>query len=140
MIFTLDYVSAEALTIHDWSLMPWASTSPFRHLGTAAKAFASSQFSGHELPVIGLDMSAGSTENLALDDCGLKPTTKAQRGNGQAETIAHPAEQTLGRVHHASDSTGGNISVEVALVENVIVGEFVALKKTRCFPKERRIT
>ena len=31
---------------------------------------------GHDLPVMGLDLAEGTTDNLALDTCGLKPTAR----------------------------------------------------------------
>ena len=121
--------------IHDSWLMRWVLISPFRPWYGGEVGFASSQFSGHQLPVIGLDMDAGSTDNLALDDCGLKPTVEGTTGQWTTETLAHPAEQTLGRVHHASDGAGGSVSVEVAIVENGIAGEFVPLQENTLLPE-----
>ena len=136
MIFTLDYVAAggvddsrlvvDALGLDITVQTPWYG---------GEVGFASSQFSGHQLPVIGLDMNAGSTDNLALDDCGLKPTVEGTTGQWTTETLAHPAEQTLGRVHHASDGAGGSVSVEVAIVENGIAGEFVPLQENTLLPE-----
>ena len=73
MVFTLDYVSAggvddsrlvvDALGLEITVRTPWYG---------GEVGFASSEFSGHAMPVMGMDLTTGTTDNLALDACGLK--------------------------------------------------------------------
>ena len=134
MTFTLDYVSAggiddsrlvvDALGLDITVQTPWYG---------GEVAHASSQFSGHELPVMNLDLNLGTSDNIALDDCGLKPTIEGTSGQWTSETFSHPAEQTLGRLHHSMD--GGNVSVEIAVFQNGIMTEdFTALQPNTLLP------
>lgn len=116
MVFTLDYVSAggvddsrlvvDALGLDITVQTPWYG---------GEVAMASSTFEGHNMPVIGLDLSAGTTENLALDSCGLTPSVQGTSGQWTSEVLTTPPEQHLGRAH-LSTSIGDvrNTSLEVA--------------------------
>jgi hypothetical protein len=116
MVFTLDYVSAggvddsrlvvDALGLDITVQTPWYG---------GEVAMASSTFEGHNMPVIGLDLSAGTTENLALDSCGLTPSVQGTSGQWTSEVLTTPPEQHLGRAH-LSTSIGdvSNTSLEVA--------------------------
>ena len=116
MVFTLDYVSAggvddsrlvvDALGLDITVRTPWYG---------GEVGFASSEFSGHAMPVMGLDLAMGTTNNLALDTCGLKPTVEGTSGQWTSEVFSHPPDQTLGRAHQAlSQGNPENVSVEVA--------------------------
>ena len=134
MIFTLDYVSAggvddsrlvvDAVGLDITVQTPWYG---------GEVAYASSQFSGHALPVMGLDLNSGDSSNLALDDCGLKPTVEGTSGQWTSEPFAHPPEQTLGRLHHAV--TDGEASVEIAVFENdIMTSDFTSLVPNTLLP------
>jgi len=136
MTFTFDYVSAggvddsrlvvDALGLDITVQTPWYG---------GEVAYASSQFSGHDLPVMALNFSSGTNDNMALDDCGLKPTIEGTTGQWTSEVFNHPPEQTLGRVHHAVEGDSGNVSVEVAVFENgVMTDDFTTLQPNTLLP------
>lgn len=116
MVFTLDYVSAggvddsrlvvDALGLEITVRTPWYG---------GEVGFASSEFSGHAMPVMGMDLTTGTTDNLALDACGLKPTVEGTSGQWTSDVFSHPPEQTLGRVHQAlSEGSLDDLTVEFA--------------------------
>lgn len=120
MVFTLDYVAAggvddsrlvvDAVGLEITVQTPWYG---------GEVAFASSEFSGHELPVIGLDLAKGETTNLALDDCGLKPTMQGMNGQWVSEAVSPPPQQSLGRVHYTmGEGSATNITVEVSTAQS----------------------
>ena len=136
MTFTLDYVSAggvddsrlvvDALGLDITVQTPWYG---------GEVAYASSQVSGHELPVMALDFSGGTSDNMALDECGLKPTIEGTTGQWTSDVFTHPPEQTLGRVHHAVEGDSGNVSVEIAVFENeVMTDDFTPLQPNTLLP------
>ncbi len=137
MTFTLDYVSAggvddtrlvvDAVGLDITVQTPWYG---------GEVTYASSEFSGHELPVMGLNFTEGTSDNMALDDCGLKPTIAGTTGQWTSETFTHPADQTLGRVHHAvAEESEGDVLIEVAVFENdVMTSDFTALQPNTLLP------
>ena len=137
MVFTLDYVSAggvddsrlvvDALGLDITVQTPWYG---------GEVGYAVSEFTGQDLPVVGLDMSEGVTDNLALDTCGLKPTVAGTSGQWTSADFTHPPEQTLGRVHHAlSEGESSNITVEVATSsDGVAFGAFDVLQANTLLP------
>lgn len=137
MTFTLDYVSAggvddsrlivDAVGLDITVQTPWYG---------GEVAYASSQFSGHELPVMNIDFTGGSTDNMALDDCGLKPTIEGTTGQWTSDTFTHPPEQTLGRMHHfVENAGGGNVSIEIAVFEDeVMTSDFTVLQPNTLLP------
>ena len=143
MVFTLDYVSAggvddsrlvvDAVGLDITVQTPWYG---------GEVGFASSEFSGHDLPVIGLELEAGTTNNLALDDCGLTPTIEGTSGDWTSAPFTHPPEQLLGRVHHAmGEDGGGNTTVEVAVSQDgESFGEFVVLQANTLLPQGQHYT
>jgi hypothetical protein len=138
MVFTLDYVSAggvddsrlvvDALGLDITVRTPWYG---------GEVAYASSEFSGHDMPVMGLDLAEGTTDNLALDTCGLKPTVEGTSGQWTSEPFAHPPEQVLGRVHHAlSEGESQNITVELATSsDGTSFGAFAAMTPNTLLPQ-----
>ncbi len=138
MVFTLDYVSAggvddarlvvDALGLDITVQTPWYG---------GEVGFASTTFSGHEMPVVGLDLERGTTTNAALDTCGLTPTVGGTTGEWTSELLFHPPEQTLGRVH-LSTSVGDmeNVSIEYAVSsDGESVGEFSPLTSGTLLPQ-----
>ena len=138
MIFTLDYVSAggvddsrlvvDALGLAITVQTPWYG---------GEVGYGKSTFTGHEMPVLGLNLSSGSGTNMALDNCGLKPSIEGTTGEWESDLFTHPPEQTLGRVH-ASVSEGGlsNITVEVALSQDgVSVGPYASIDQNTLLPQ-----
>ena len=138
MVFTLDYVSAggvddsrlvvDALGLDITVQTPWYG---------GEVAYASSEFSGHDMPVMGLDLTEGTTDNLALDGCGLKPTVEGTSGQWTSAPFSHPPEQVLGRVHHAlSEGESQNISVELATSsDGTTFGAFTDLTPNTLLPQ-----
>lgn len=114
MVFTLDYVSAggvddsrlvvDAMGLDITVQTPWYG---------GEVGVATSQFSGHEMPVMGLNLSAGTNSNMALDTCGLTPTVSGTTGQWESEAFSTPAEQQMGRVHYSvSEGELQNTSLE----------------------------
>ena len=116
MVFTLDYVSAggvddtrlvvDALGLAVTVRTPWYG---------GEVAAASTTFSGHSMPVMPLNLSNGTSSNLALTDCGLAPTVNGTSGVWTSELIQTPPEQRAGRVHLGLTAGGINgVSIEYA--------------------------
>ena len=137
MIFTLDYVAAggvddsrlvvDALGLDITVKTPWYG---------GEVGFASSTFSGHDMPILGLNLEEGTTTNLALDSCGLKPVVQGTTGQWESGIITQPPEQQLGRVHLlASEGELENISLEVALSnDGEIFGDYSTLDENTLLP------
>ena len=138
MVFTLDYVSAggvddsrlvvDAVGLDITVQTPWYG---------GEVGFASSTFTGHPLPVVGLDLASGLTTNMAVDECGLTPTIDGTSGVWETDIITHPPEQTLGRLHlSTSEGELGNVSVEVALSQDgVNIGEYSPYTRNTLLPQ-----
>jgi len=138
MMFTLDYVSAggvddsrlvvDAVGLDITVQTPWYG---------GEVGYASSTFTGHDLPVIGLDFEAGTTDNMALDECGLKPLVDGTSGTWTSALFSPPPQQLLGRLHlSTSEGALGNVSVEVALSQDgESVGEYQALSPNTLLPQ-----
>jgi len=138
MLFTLDYVSAggvddsrlvvDALGLAITVQTPWYG---------GEVGYASSTFNGHDLPVMGLDFNSGTSLNMALDNCGLKPSVEGTTGEWESDLVTHPPEQTLGRVHASvSEGSLSNITVEVALSQDgVSTGEYIPVDLNMLLPE-----
>ena len=89
------------------------------------------------MPVMGLDFAEGTTDNLALDTCGLKPTVEGTSGQWTSAAFSHPPEQVLGRVHHAlSEGESQNITVELAVSsDGTSFGGFTAMTPNTLLPQ-----
>ena len=138
MLFTLDYVSAggvddsrlvvDAIGLDITVQTPWYG---------GEVGFATTTFSGHELPVLEMDLSTGTTSNLALDDCGLTPSVVGTSGQWTSDLLFHPPDQTLGRVH-VSTSEGGSSDIDVEYAtsnDGSTVGEFSLLTPGTLLPQ-----
>ena len=138
MLFTLDYVSAggvddsrlvvDALGLAITVQTPWYG---------GEVGYASSTFTGHDLPVMGLDFNGGTSTNMALDDCGLKPSVEGTTGEWESDLLTHPPEQTLSRVHASvSEGSLSNITVEVALSQDgIATGEYMPIDLNMLLPE-----
>ena len=138
MIFTLDYVSAggvddsrlvvDALGLAITVQTPWYG---------GEVGFASSTFSDHAMPVMGLNLTGGTSTNMALDDCGLKPSVEGTTGEWESDLFTHPPEQTLSRVHASvSEGSPSNITVEVALSQDgVTTGTYTPMELNTLLPQ-----
>ena len=114
MVFTLDYVSAggvddsrlvvDAMGLDVTVRTPWYG---------GEVGVAKTEFNGHEMPVMGLNLSAGTNSNMALDACGLTPSVSGTSGQWESEVFSTPAEQMMGRVHlSVSEGELQNTSLE----------------------------
>lgn len=138
MVFTLDYVSAggvddsrlvvDAVGLDITVQTPWYG---------GEVAIATSSFTGHEMPVMGLNLTEGTPTNMALDECGLSPAVEGTTGEWVSELILHPPEQTLGRVHvTTSEGEVANVSLEVALSQDgENVGGYESLTPNTLLPQ-----
>lgn len=114
MVFTLDYVSAggvddsrlvvDAMGLDVTVRTPWYG---------GEVGVAKTEFNGQEMPVMGLNLSAGTNSNMALDACGLTPSVSGTSGQWESEVFSTPAEQMMGRVHlSVSEGELQNTSLE----------------------------
>jgi hypothetical protein len=138
MVFTLDYVSAggvddsrlvvDAVGLDITVQTPWYG---------GEVAYASATFSGHEMPVLGLDLASGATDNMALDGCGLKPLVEGTSGAWTSPLFTAPPEQMLGRMHvGTSEGELENVTLEVALSQDgQSVGDFTPLEPRTVLPQ-----
>lgn len=138
MVFTLDYVSAggiddsrlvvDALGLDITVQTPWYGG----EVGTA-----SSTFEGHAMPVVGFDLATGTTDNLALDTCGLKPSIDGTSGQWTSEVFTSPPEQTIGRVHlTTSEGQPANVTLELATSQDgETTGTFSPIEPNTLFPQ-----
>ena len=100
MVFTLDYVSAggvddtrlvvDALGLDITVRTPWYG---------GEVAAATTSFRGHPMPMMAMNLSNGTTSNLALTECGLTPTVNGTSGVWTSEVVHTPPQQRVGRVH-----------------------------------------
>ena len=115
--FTLDYVSAggvddsrlvvDAVGLAVTVQTPWYG---------GEVGIASSEFTGHEMPLVEMDLAQGNYTNMALTDCGLKPSVSGTTGEWVSAVLEHPPEQTLGRAHlKLSEGEIENVSLEYAV-------------------------
>ena len=115
--FTMDYVSVgqtddarlelDAIGIEVTMETPWYG-------GEVAQA--TSTATGHDLPVIDLDLSFGDYNGISLSICGLESSDGQTIGSWTSEPIDVPAEQSFGRIHYVVNESGTeeNVSVQYA--------------------------
>lgn len=65
---------------------------------------AKTMFSGHSMPVIGLDLEQGTFDNMAASSCGLQPSVSSTSGMWTSEVIETPALQRIGRAHYTLEN------------------------------------
>ena len=115
----LDYVSegttddsvlrVDAVGLEIVVLTPWYG---------GEQATATSTTSNVEIPVLHLDMDAGTTDGLSLAACGLQPSNEGMVGHWTSATVERPADQRLGRIAFAFDGPTANVSFDVRTVAN----------------------
>ena len=115
--FTMDYVSVgqtddarlelDAIGIEVTMETPWYGGEVGR---------ATSIATGHDLPVLDLDMNYGDYNGIGLSICGLESIDGQTIGTWTSEPVAVPPEQSFGRIHYTVNTTGteGNVSVQYA--------------------------
>ena len=113
----LDYVSegttddselrVDAVGLEIVVLTPWYG---------GEQATATSTTTNVGIPVIHLDMDAGTTDGLSLAACGLQASSEGTMGHWTSATVERPAEQRLGRVAYTFDGPTDNLSFEVRTV------------------------
>ncbi|MDG1538963.1 MAG: CARDB domain-containing protein [Candidatus Poseidonia sp.] len=135
--FTLDYVSAggvddsrlvvDAVGLDITVQTPWYG---------GEVGLASTEFTGHSMPLVGLDLSQGESVNMALTDCGLTPSIAGTTGEWVSDIIENPPEQQLGRVHlQLSEGEADNVSLEYAVSgDGESFSSFTALPENTLLP------
>ncbi|MEC7722481.1 MAG: CARDB domain-containing protein [Candidatus Thermoplasmatota archaeon] len=113
----LDYVSegttddselrVDAVGLEIVVLTPWYG---------GEQATATTTTTGVEVPVLHLDMAAGTTDGLSLASCGLQATSEGTTGQWTSALVERPAEQRLGRVAYAFEGPTDNLSFEMRTV------------------------
>ena len=115
--FTMDYVSVgqtddarlelDAIGIEVTMETPWYG-------GEVARAV--SVATGHELPVLDVDLSVGDYNGMSLSICGLESNDGQTIGTWTSEPIVVPAGQSFGRIHFNVNESGteANVTVQYA--------------------------
>ena len=113
----LDYVSegttddselrVDAVGLEIVVLTPWYG---------GEQATATTTTTDVEVPVLHLDMAAGTTDGLSLAACGLQATSEGTMGHWTSALVERPAEQRLGRVAYAFEGPTDNLSFEMRTV------------------------
>ncbi|MDA8638673.1 hypothetical protein N9L22_02745 [Candidatus Poseidonia alphae] len=136
--FTLDYVSAggvddsrlivDAIGLDITVQTPWYG---------GEVGLASTEFTGHQMPLIDLNLSQGESVNMALTNCGLTPSIGGTTGEWVSGIIEHPPEQMLGRVHlKLSEGEAANVSLEYAVsADGESFSSFTALLENTLLPE-----
>jgi len=115
--FTMDYVSVgqtddarlelDAIGIEVTMETPWYGGEVARATSTA---------SGHDLPVLDVDLSVGDYNGMSLSICGLESNDGQTIGTWTSESIMVPASQSFGRIHFTVNESGteANVTVQYA--------------------------
>ena len=115
--FTMDYVAVgqnddarlelDAIGIEVTMETPWYG---------GEVGHATSLASGHDLPVLDVDLSYGDYNGIGLSICGLESSDGQTIGTWTSEPIEVPSDQSFGRIHYIVNETGteGNVSVQYA--------------------------
>ena len=80
------------------------------------QATATTTTTAVEVPVLHLDLAAGTTDGLSLASCGLQATSEGTTGQWTSALVERPAEQRLGRVAYAFEGPTDNLSFEMRTV------------------------
>jgi hypothetical protein len=136
--FTLDYVSAggvddsrlvvDAVGLDITVQTPWYG---------GEVGLATTEFTGHTMPLIALDLTQGESVNMALTDCGLTPSISGTTGEWVSSVLEHPPEQMLGRVHfQLAEGETTNVSLEYAVsADGESFSSFTALPENTLLPQ-----
>ncbi len=136
--FTLDYVSAggvddsrlvvDAVGLDITVQTPWYG---------GEVGLATTEFAGHTMPLIALDLTQGESVNMALTDCGLTPSISGTTGEWVSSVLEHPPEQMLGRVHfQLAEGEVTNVSLEYAVsTDGESFSSFTALPENTLLPQ-----
>lgn len=138
-ILTLDYVSVgstddsrlnvDAVGMRVTMKTPWYG---------GEYGSAQAEFSGHSMPIIGLDLAKGTSNNMALSDCGLEPSVSGTSGMWTSEIIETPPNQRIGRAHYALDNeSADDVILEYASSgDGISFTEFAAMDEHMLLPDE----
>ena len=97
---------------------------------------AQAEFSGHSMPIIGLDLAKGTSNNMALSDCGLEPSVSGTSGMWTSEIIETPPNQRIGRAHYAlANESADDVILEYASSgDGISFTEFAAMDEHMLLP------
>ena len=136
-VITLDYVSVgstddsqlnvDAVGIDVTMKTPWYG---------GEYGSAQTQFTGHQMPVIGLDFMLGTSENMALAGCGLQSSISGTSGSWTSEIIETPPNQRIGRVHYTlEDESLDDVTIEYSFSDDgTSFSEFVSMDEHMLLP------
>lgn len=136
-IVTLDYVSVgttddsqlnvDAVGIQVTMKTPWYG---------GEYGSAQAQFTGHEMPIIGLDFMYGTSENMALAECGLQSSIAGSSGLWTSEIIETPPNQRIGRVHYTLENESlDDVTLEYSYSDDgVSFSEFASMDEHMLLP------
>jgi hypothetical protein len=138
-VMTLDYVSVgstddsqlsvDAVGIQVTMQTPWYG-------GEFSAQF---EFSGHEMPILPVNLSLGISENMALSQCGLQSSTAGDIGRWTSEVITTPAQQRIGRVHYSlQNETVDDVILEFSFSDDgSSFSEFTAMDENMLLPDSK---
>ena len=97
---------------------------------------AQAQFSGHQMPLFGLDLALGLSENMALSSCGLQSSTPGTTGVWTSEIIETPPEQRIGRAHYTLQNESlDDVVLEYSFSDDgVTFSEFASMNEHMLLP------
>ncbi len=97
---------------------------------------AQAQFSGHQMPLFGLDLALGLSENMALSSCGLQSSTVGTTGVWTSEIIETPPEQRIGRAHYTLQNESlDDVVLEYSFSDDgVTFSEFASMNEHMLLP------
>ena len=137
LTFTLDYVAAggvddsrlvvDAVGLAITVQTPWYG---------GEVGLASTEFIGHFMPLLGINLSEGDYSNMALTDCGLRPSVTGTTGEWTSAAFEHPPQQVLGRAHLTlSEGEMSNVSLEYAVSsDGISFSSFSSLPSNTLLP------
>lgn len=97
---------------------------------------AQAQFSGHQMPLLGLDLALGLSENMALSSCGLQSSTVGTTGVWTSDIIETPPEQRIGRAHYTLQNESlDDVVLEYSFSDDgVTFSEFASMNEHMLLP------
>ena len=111
----VDALGIEVVVKYPWYGSEWSSST--------------STFSGHSMPIMDANLSAGENNNMALSQCGLTSSISGTSGSWTSEIIQAPPSQSIGRIHYSlDDSSSDDVAMEYSSsTDGITFTEFSSL-------------